>query len=392
MARLKLGHTEAAIEPLRRVVARQPDNAIARFELADAHLALGRAEEAARGFEALAAQEPRLPRAWLGAGRSYAAVARRTFERLETEAPGSAYWAALIARSRASQQQYRSAVTLYRQALSRDPSLRGVHAALAEIYRTLGDSARASEEERLAAVEPPVDCAGEPLACAFLSGRYRDLLVQLADRTAPEALYWRSLAASELAREAFERLEALPPSPELHAARAEAYRIRGLHDAAIREWQAALRLSPGDRRLQAELAQTYWLNQDFEVALPLLRDAVRNDPSSARLHVALGDTLLQLQRPADAIPWLEKGMALGPDLPGGRAALARAYARAGDWTRATPHLEALLASDADGSVHVLLARAYAREGRDEEAKRLIERAQALAAASGEVEKASGEVR
>jgi len=197
MARLKLGDAEAALEPLERVVAREPRNAIARLELADARLTLGHAEEAARQFEVLTQLEPASAKAWLGTGRSYSAAARQAFEQLEKIAPDSAHWAALIARSRASQQQYRSAFALYRLALSRDPALRGIHAALAEIYRRTGHHDWAEEAERRARAEPPPDCRAEPLACEFAAGRYRELMARLAGVTSPEGLYWRSLAASE---------------------------------------------------------------------------------------------------------------------------------------------------------------------------------------------------
>lgn len=381
MARLKLGRPETAIDPLERVVAKEPRNTVARLELADANLSLGRFDKAARHFETLATLDPQAPKAWLGAGRSYAAVARRTFERLEETAIDSAYWAALIGRSRASQQQYRSAFALYRLALSRNPGLRGAHAALADIYRRTGHDEWADEEDRRERALPPPDCAAEPLACDFMKGRYRDLVARLAHVTTPEALYWRSLAASELALAAFAQLDALPPSPELHGARAEAYRLRGLHDLSIKEWQAALNLAPDDRRLKSELAQSYWLNQEYEIARPVLEQLLRDDPGSPMLNLALGDTLLQLQRPAEAIPPLEKAIARTPEPTGARSALARAYARDGQWDRAIPHLERARGSDDDGSVHVLLARAYTNVGRPADAERMLKRSQELAAAA-----------
>jgi predicted Zn-dependent protease len=198
---------------------------------------------------------------------------------------------------------------------------------------------------------------------------------------APEALYWRSLAASELAAAAFARLEALPQSPESHALRAEAYRIRGLHDLSIKEWQLALEQSPGDRRLRRELAHSHWLNQDYGVARPLLEALVQDDPESAALNYELGDTLLNLQLPKEAIPRLEKALAREPKREAAQVALARAYARAGQWDRAIPHLVATVGSDQDGSLHLLLARAYAATGREAESAPLNTRAQELSAAA-----------
>ena len=381
MARLKLGQTQAAVDPLERVVANEPANPLARLELGDARLILGQPNEAARHFEALAQLDPDSPKTWLGLGRSYAAAARHAFQRLEQTAPDSAYWAALLARSRASQRQFRSAFALYRLALARDANLRGVHAALAEIYRHAGHDQWATEEERRERALPPPDCASERLACEFMNGRYRELAAAMAGAVTPDALYWRSLAYTELALEAFARLNQMPPSAELHAARAEAHRVVGLHDQSIKEWQAALRLAPSDTRLKSELAQSYWLNGDYEIARPLLQELLRENPASTMLNLALGDTLLQLQRPAEAIPLLEKAVASTPTPPGARVALARAYARAGQWERAIPQLEAVRAEDDDGSVHVLLSRAYASMGRAAEAEQMLRRSQTLADAA-----------
>jgi predicted Zn-dependent protease len=382
LTRLKLGDAAGATGPLERVVKAEPNNTVARLELADAHLELGRFLEAAREFEALTALDSRLPKAWLGLGRSYTLLARAAFDQLEREAPDSAYRAALLARSRASQQQYRSAFRLYRQALQENPGLRGVHSALAEIYRATGHPDWAAEEDRREGMLPPLNCAQEPHACDFLGRRYSALLERAA-ATTPQALYWRSLASSELALAAVGRLEGLPASPESYALRAKAYRIRGLHDLSIKEWQLALQQSPGDRRLRRELADSHWLNQDYEVARPLLEELLQETPDSAALNYELGDTLLNLQRPEEAIPSLTKALAREPGRRAARVALARAYARTGQWDRAIPHLEATIGADQDGSLHLLLARGYAATGREQESAPLITRAQELSTAAAE---------
>jgi predicted Zn-dependent protease len=381
LTRLKLGDAAGAIGPLQRVVQTEPGNGVARLELAAAQLELGRFVEAAREFDRLTTLDPGQPKAWLGLGRSYTLLARAAFEQLEREAPGSAYGAALLARSRASQQQYRGAFRLYRQALASDPRLRGVHAALAEIYRAAGHPDWAAEEERREGELPALNCAQEPLACDFMERRYRALLERLSSLSTPEALYWQSLTYSQLAADAFARLEALPPSPESHALRAEAYRIRGLHDLSIKEWTLALERSPGDRRLQRELAESHWLNQDYAIARPLLEKLLQDAPDSAALNYELGDTLLNLQLPDEAIPRLEKALAHEPDRQAARVALARAYARLAQWDRAIPHLQATIGADQDGSLHLLLARGLAATGREGESAPLIARAQELAAAA-----------
>jgi tetratricopeptide (TPR) repeat protein len=394
VTRLKLDQPDRALPPLRRVVEKEPANTLARIELADAHLQLGRFREAASHFDKAAVLDPNSPKAWLGVGRSYTGIARQTFEELERLAPDSGYWAALLARAKASQQQYRTAFHLYRQAAERTPTLRGVHSALAEIYRRTDHPEWAAEEDRREQMFPSLNCPAEQLACEFAAGAYRALVDRLAGARTAEELYWRSLAASELAREAFARLDAMPPSAEIHGLRAEAFRIRGLHQHAIQELQSALTLSPEDRELRHRLAEAYWLNGDFERALPLFQALHREMPESAAIAYQHADTLLQLQKPEEAIPLLTKAVKRRPDYPEAQVALARALVRIGRWQEAIPHLEATRARDEDGGLHLLLARAYAATGQNERSGEMMQRAEELrtaAAANRQIANESSEI-
>jgi tetratricopeptide (TPR) repeat protein len=381
VTRLKLGQPDRAVLPLGRAVEKEPENTLARIELADTHLQLGHFRDAASHFDKAAGLDPKSPKAWLGVGRSYTGIARQTFEELERLAPDSGYWAALVARAKASQQQYRTAFQLYRQAAERTPTLRGVHSALAEIYRRTDHPEWAGEEDRREQLLPSLNCPAEQLACEFAAGAYRGLVDRLAGATTAEELYWRSLAASELAREAFARLDAMPPSAEIHGLRAEAFRIRGLHQLAIQELQSALKLSPEDRELRHRLAEAYWLNGDFERALPLFQSLHREMADSAAIAYQLGDTLLQLQKPDEAIPLLTNALERRANYPEAQVALARALVRVGRWQEAIPHLEATRERDEDGGLHVLLARAYAATGQNDRSGEMMQRAEELRAAA-----------
>jgi predicted Zn-dependent protease len=104
-------------------------------------------------------------------------------------------------------------------------------------------------------------------------------------------------------------------------------------------------------------------------------------PQSAAIAYQLGDTLLQLQQPDDAIPLLTKALQRRPDYPEAQVALARALVRVGRWQEAIPYLEATRARDEDGSLHVLLARAYAATGQNESSGKVMQRAEELRAAA-----------
>lgn len=373
MSRLKLEDPAGAAGPLERAVALEPANPIARLELGDALLKLGRPMEAARHFERLTELTPRDARAWYGLGAAYLALSRAAFERLEATAPESAFWYALLARSRAEQQQFRSAFHFYRQALALRPDLRGLHKALAEIYRQTGrEDWAAVELERERALGAP-DCSAEIFECKFAAGDFRAVLNLASRREDPEALYWRSRAASALALNAFGRLEELGPSAFRHRLAAEGFALQERHAEAIREWREALKLAPGDASLRLELARSLMANQENQAALEVLDELARVKPGWAEVHRLRGEAWLSLQEPAKAVAPLEEALRLEPGSPVVRAALGRAYLQTGRPQEAIPHLEAAAGTDRDGNLHYLLAQAWLRTGERQKAEVALER-------------------
>ena len=260
-----------------------------------------------------------------------------------------------------------------------------MHAALAAIYRETGHPDWAAvEDERERGLGRP-DCAVRRLECGFASGRHREVLADTDDASGPEALYWRARASSELARAALARLEQLPPSAELHELLAEAYRVQGQHRRSLSEWEEALLIRPGDRRLRTERVRSLWLNADYAPARTALEGLLRDDPDSAELNHLMGDTLLALDQADGALAHLEKATARRPDLLPARASLGRCYLRLGRAADAIPHLRASLAVDEDGSLRYQLARAYREAGMEGLAREALAAYQALAAARTRVE-------
>lgn len=375
MTYLKVGRTADAVAPLETVLAAEPGNKKALLELADACQILGRFGEAARRFGELAEADGGNSKAWYGLGLSREELARALSRKLEALAPESAHAAALAASWRARDQQYISAVRLYREALSKMPGLRGAHAAIAEIYRAAGhEEWAATEEAREKQLSTP-DCARAPLECGFASGRFEDVVLSVAET--PEALYWRARAQQELSAAAFARLEELPASVESYRLAAERYESRGRYPDAAQQWQAAFSLTPGEPAAQKGLARSLWLARDYQGALPILQDLVSKEPESAPLNYQLGDTLLELKGPVPALPYLEKAVMLAPQVVEARASLGKALLRDAKATAAIPHLEAALPADRDGSTHYQLMRAYQSAGRPDDARRTLARHEEL---------------
>ena len=361
---VELGRHLLAVSPLEKVVAAQPNERNARVMLAEALLAIERYDDATVQFQKARDLAPENPKVWYGLGRSFEALSARAFQQLDSAAPESPYWHALVADAYLKQRRYGSAFAHYRQALEGPSPLHGLHAGLAAVYRETGHAAWAhTEEERERQMAPP-DCTKAELACDFMAGRYGEI-VAAAHTASPEALYWTCKAYSELARQAYHHLAESPSSLEshLHAAKALAAEARD-RDAA-REWREALKFAPGDTQIQTGLAWSLFRARDLEAALPLLRELLDKQHGSHDINFLYGASLLNLEQPEKAIPYLETAVRLDGQFLPAQAALGQALLRTGKASQAIPHLKAALAGDEDASAHFQLLRAYQLTGQTE---------------------------
>jgi tetratricopeptide (TPR) repeat protein len=356
---VEIGQPRQAVQPLSKVVAADAKNDEARAMLAEALLATERYESAASHFAKLVERVPDSARAWYGLGRSYEGLSLSVFEQLQRGAPDSAFVSLLGAEALALEGQHAKAFGLYRDALEKTPNLKEAHEAIAAIYEETGHADWAAAEREKAKVLPDIGCESvQSLACDFRTGRYAAALQKAGTLRTPESQYFRVRAANELARGAFEKLEALGPSAEASLFRVQLLSTQGRHLEAAEALRAGMRSWPRDARLPQQLARSLFLARDYESARPLLESLLSREPGSSELAYLLGATYLQLQQPEKALAALEKSVASDPRGLPARAALGRAYVEAGKLARALPHLEAATSIDEDGSLHYQLARAY----------------------------------
>lgn len=377
--RLQMYHVPAAVEALKTALELEPDNAGAVEMLASALLSLNRASEAVEQYSKLAILEPESPKAWNGLGQSYEFLSARAFDRLQKIAPESGFLLALLADARLRDHQLSSAYYLYRQALEKMPAMRGLHESVAEIYRQTAHPDWADAEAQKERQLSQVDCNSPSLECDFRAGRYT-VVVKSAERTtAAGSYYWQARAYNELALQAFSRLGQLPPSAEQHELKARIYDDQKRYSEAAGEWREALKLSPGDPQAEKQLAISLKFSQDYGGALPLFQDILRRQPGSAELNFLTGDTLLDLHRADEAIPFLRRSVLHDPKMIMAHKSLARAYLATGKSAEAVPHLKLALPTDADGSLHYQLAKAYEQTGRAALSKSMLEEYQKIQA-------------
>jgi tetratricopeptide (TPR) repeat protein len=368
-ARLALNEPRQATAPLQKAVTVDPQHQEARGLLAGALMAVGSFDQASEQYRKLTEMSPQDSRAWYGLGMSYQSIAASAFERLQKVNPQSPYVLALVADTRVQRRQYRSAFFFYHEALKQLPNLHGVHAALAEVYRKTGHTDWAAVEDAKERALPPPDCTAHASECQFLAAH--DLQAATLPRAVPpppEALFWQAKAVNELALQAFSRLGQLPPSIELHQLKAEIARNQGQHIEAVKEWRAALELSPENPRLQHELAVSLFVAGDHRSALNEALHFLKTDTRSPEMNFMAGDSLLRMEEPEKAVPYLQASLAADPGLLAAHASLGLALSRLGRSAEALPHLKKALELDDDGSLHYQLSRAYQAAGQADQAR------------------------
>ena len=389
-AYLGLKNPAKAVEPLRGVVRAEPRNADGHLLLGDALLSLEHYREASQQYEKLSQLEAGNPKAWNGLGQSYEGLARQSFDQLEKAAPDSAYWLDLVAESRAKGDEFKGAYFFYREALKKMPELRGVHTALGDIYRKTGHADWAEIEEKKEANLPPLNCRKDPafdhkvapslgsrtgpdisnkpsalLECDFWAARYQELIDASRGDKSVEADYWRTRALNELAKQAFSRLAELPPSGEVYELLAKIEFSQRKYTQAANEWQQALKFSPDSSFDRQGLAISSSAAGDYENAYVLLKDLIKESPDSQELNYWLGYCLLGLEKPSDAVPYLERAVRIDSAPLEPHRDLARAYLRVGEIDKALPHAKAAFPIDADGTLYYQLAQAFRKTGQKE---------------------------
>jgi predicted Zn-dependent protease len=368
-AYLDLGQPANAIAPLEESVKLQPGNLAAQATLADAELALERFGAAVARFEKLSRQDPSSAKVWYGLGAGYEGLAQQSFDELASVAADSAYWLYLIAESRYANKQTYSAFYFYKHALTKMPSLRGVHTALAEIYMETDHADWAAVEEENESKLSPPDCAAEKLECDYQAGNF-PAIVEEAGKD-PKTLYWKTRAYNRLALSAYDRLGRLPPSAETYEVRARIESRRRQYAQAAKDWHAALQLVPENLSLKRELAMALAQSGDLQEAEKLFQELLQQYPGSASLNYLLGDVMRNAQKPQEAIAYLQKAVAADPKLLAAQGSLGLAYLQMGEAANAIPHLRAALPVDQDGSLHYQLGRAYQAHGDRDLAREML---------------------
>ena len=361
--RLELSEPAQAIGPLQKLLVLDPGKRDTRGMLAGALMAVARFSDAAAQYRKLAATDDQDARAWYGLGSAYESLSASSFTQLEKVAPQSAYVLELVADSQASRAQYRSAFYFYRQAESKLPDLRGLHAGLAKVYLQTDHKDWAEQETLRESHLPRPDCVRAVKECQVLAGNFLD--ATKSNATGAQDLFWSVKAYNELALGSFEKLGHLPESAEIHALKATLFKQHRQYKQSSTEWKAAVQLDPRNQDLKRGLEGSLFLAQDYEALLPMLEHDIGEQAGSAEINFRLGECLLQMQQAEKALPYLEKSAQAANAPEAAHASLGLALMQVGRSRDAIPEFEKALKVDDTGSLHYQLARAYQMNGQAE---------------------------
>ena len=180
---------------------------------------------------------------------------------------------------------------------------------------------------------------------------------------------YEALGQNKAASDAWGRLLALPPSVEWHLHTAQVHDAAQRWRAAAAEWRAALAAAPENRQARMGLGWALFRSRDYDAAMDTVRPLLRGE--DAGVQFLYGASLLNLQQPADAIPYLRAAIARDAGLLPARAALGQGLLQNGHAEEAIPLLREAIAMDADGNTHFQLFRAYQLTHREAEAREAL---------------------
>jgi len=150
-------------------------------------------------------------------------------------------------------------------------------------------------------------------------------LVMLAGRGA----YYQAARKPAAAKSAFELLvQRYPDTPNVHYGYG-VYLLGDDADRGIEEFKQELKLSPDHLPSILQIAFEYLKRSDWESARPWALKAVDLDAGDFAARRALGQVLLETGDTDGSIVQFETGVRLAPDSPSLRFMLARAYQKAG---------------------------------------------------------------
>ena len=289
---------DAAVPPLQKFIADQPDVAYGHFQLAYAYTALKRADEARTEYERAIALDPKMAEAYVNLGillldtQAYAAAVAPLRKAVELmPAQSRPRFLLAVAQDRSGDQA--AAAVSFDAVLHLDPNdftalhylgeaaLREKHPSDAEARFRRALEVKPNAPEALEGLARSLDAQNKPEA----ADAYRKYLeLQPGDASVRERLVHLLVAQKEYdaALAELDRAAAgKPPSSDSLRQRADIQVAQNKLDDAVVALQQAIKLSPQDAQLVGGLGRLYLQKRDFPAAEKELKAALQIEPKNS---------------------------------------------------------------------------------------------------------------
>jgi tetratricopeptide (TPR) repeat protein len=280
----------------------------------------------------------------------------------------------------ARQEHYKQAVPFYRKALALNPTMPGLRLNLGLALFKGGDLKQAVQTFTPLLKSEPASSPEAQRLTALIGiahyglGEFSEALPYLKAAAAsdPQNLQFRLLLAhSCLSSRQFQCvLDVYHEILNLNAESAEADMLAGEaldethdHAGAIEQFRAAVKADPKEPSVHFGLGYLLWTQNQFEEAAHEFQAELANVPDNAQALAFLADSDMQLNRPAEALPLIQKAIQIDPNLARAHLDLGVLDADGGRREHAIRELKvAARLSPEDPNPHWRLARLYQSMG------------------------------
>jgi tetratricopeptide (TPR) repeat protein len=306
-----------------------------------------------------------------------------------------------LALLKARQQDYKSAIPLYRKALALDPNKPSVRLNLGLALFKDEQLKEAVVEFKALRKQVKPDSPDAERLDVLIGMSYYGLaeytnavpfLKAAAQRDKQNSPLLLSLAHSCLWSKQLQCvMDTYHQILSLNAESAEADMLAGEaldemkdNEGSTKMFRAAVAANPKEPNVHFGLGYLLWTQKQYPEALQQFQAELDNDPKHAQSLVYLGDCYLQLNNPTEARPKLQKGLALDPSQWLASLDLGIIDSDAGSNDEALRELnQAAKLKPDDVNVHWRLGRLLRTMGRKEEAQLELEKARKLNKAADE---------
>jgi Flp pilus assembly protein TadD len=288
---------EAAIPPLQKFIAEQPEVAYGHFQLAFAYTALKRSDEARAEYERAIALDPKMPEACLNLGilllQTDPAAAVKPLQKAVDLLPSQSRPRLLLGTAQERSGDLTAAAASFEGAAHLDPQDTDALLHLGNLYLRLKRPADAEPKFRsVLALQPKSAAAALSLAQSLeaqdkpeAADAYQEYLeLQPADSGARAHLVHFLIAQQkyDAALAELDRADAgKPPSSDSLRMRADIQIAQNKLNDAAATLQQAIKLAPEDAQLVGGLGRLYLQKRDFPAAERELKAALQIDPRNA---------------------------------------------------------------------------------------------------------------